>query len=652
MSSHVAPANVTPPAEGEAAGFDPFKLFNGWFDRLGQTPAWIVSATVHLLILFLLAGITHSVARMEERAEITSVIEPPPDLEQYAFKDATVVDQVGNDSPVNMVSPATAAATQVGEPPQEQFERQMSREFELSGTPSRDVIPQPAQMDFTASFTAAGTTAEVGGMEGAVDRITQEIASSLRENETTVVWLFDASDSMTKRREAVADRFQNIYAQLQEMGVLATKPEALETVAASYGKGWNLLTDKPVTDAGPVAEKIRQIRSDGTPLENVFTAIDEVTKRFLARRTKERRNMMVIVVTDERGDDYQNLESLITRLKRHGIPVYCSGNASPLGREKGYVSWTYEDGASEMLPVDQGPETVAPDLVSLPYWGGRAPEILSSGFGPYAMTRLCAETGGLYLITDDTAQRFDPLVMRNYSPDYRPIAVYEAELKRNLAKQALVKAAVLTQQSDQKNAIPMPQTVFPAESDVVLNRAITEAQKPMAIVDYHLQEVSTLLEAGERDRPKLDGNRWKAAFDLAMGRVLALRARAYGYNATLAEMRVAPKPFQTKGSNQWRLVPSDKITAGPAVKKLAERAEEYLSRVIDEHPGTPWADLAAREIATPMGWDWKEQNDLVVRFGPRAADPEQARLLLAEEEEKKKEMKPGPAPKQRPRPNL
>ena len=29
--------------------------------------------------------------------------------------------------------------------------------------------------------------------------------------------------------------------------------------------------------------------------------------------------------------------------------------------------------------------------------------------------------------------------------------------------------------------------------------------------------------------------------------------------------------------------------------------------LIDEHPDTPWAMLAKRELDTPLGWEWKEE---------------------------------------------
>lgn len=635
---------TSPPAPPEANA--PEGERRGLIARLGDAPAWLVSAGVHLLILLLFASIVQTTFR-EPEPDIVSAIDEP-ELDQYKFETATVLDEVGNDSDVNIVSPSKASATQTGREPQEPFQQRLNDELVLTTQPIPEQIVQPNQLDLTAEFDVTGTTEHTGGVEGAIDRLTNEIAASLRENETTVLWLFDASLSLRTRRDAIADRFQTIYKQLDKLGVLGDS--RLLTVAATYADTTDLLTDEATADIGEVAEKIRAIPDPDTASENVLTAVSEVTNRFLTQRTRQRRNMMVIVVTDERGDDFQELEPVIGKLKRYGIKVYCVGNAAPLGQTQELITWTYEDGFTEMLPVDRGPETVFPELLALPFWGRGPARTLSSGFGPYGLTRLAAETGGLYLLTEETSKPFDPAIMRNYAPDYRPIAIVEAQLKKNLAKQALVRAATLTQEGGKANAFPTPRRVFPGENDTVLRQAITEAQKPMAVIDYPLQELSTILEQGLRDRDKLDSPRWRAEFDLAVGRVSALRARAFGYNTVLAEMKVAPKVFQDKDNNQWALKPSNEITGGPAVKKLAETAREYLSRVVDEHPGTPWAELAAVELSTPMGWEWVEQNDLVARFGPQARDPEVAQLLLAEEERRRAEMPSEPVkPRQRPK---
>jgi hypothetical protein len=348
---------------------------------------------------------------------------------------------------------------------------------------------------------------------------------------------------------------------------------------------------------------------------------------------------MVIIVTDERGDDFQALEEGIHTLRKFGIRVYCVGNAAVFGREKGYVRWEYGDGFAENLPVDQGPETVATERLQLAYWGrGSNLDNLSASFGPYALTRLCAETGGMYLVSEEIdGPKFDPEVMRGYQPDYRPIREYERELSTNLAKGGLVRAS----QAAKADEIPRPQFVFRADTDTALRQQITEAQKPLAVLDYKLTEMQTLLEAGEKDRSRLTTPRWRASYDLAMGRVLAMRARAYGYNAILAEMKSQPRTFQEKTNNTWRLEASTEGEQVQKIDKLIQKAREYLHRVIEEHPGTPWELLAKEELREPMGWAWRE-------FHVEYAPPPQPGNNPPPMEPERRKPQPKPEPRVRP----
>ena len=153
------------------------------------------------------------------------------------------------------------------------------------------------------------------------------------------------------------------------------------------------------------------------------------------------------------------------------------------------------------------------------------------------------------------------------------------------------------------------------------------------------------MEAGEKDREKIREPRWRAAYDLAMGRLLALRARYFGYNNMLAAMRSTPKAFAQPTSNEWRLVPSPQVDSID-VKKISEKSKKYLQRVIDEHTGTPWAMLAERELRLDMGWTWQESSRPVPPgMDARGLDDEEvARLLLAQEEEMKKAPAGKPAP--------
>ncbi len=242
--------------------------------------------------------------------------------------------------------------------------------------------------------------------------------------------------------------------------------------------------------------------------------------------------------------------------------------------------------------------------------------------------------------------------MREYAPDYRRASEYEQGLRENMAKRVLVKLATEMNLDSERYKMISPQLRFKADNDNILRKEITEAQKPAAVFGTALQVLLAQLEIGEKDREKLTSPRWRASYDLAMGRVSALRARTYGYNIVLAEMKSTPKTFQKPGSNRWRLVPSKEIAGGPSVRKIAKKAEEYLTRVVDEHTGTPWAMLAGRELGAPMGWEWQEYRDASTAGMKKPGNANPNLLQLADDAKKKAAQKKMAAQKTRVKPNL
>jgi hypothetical protein len=64
--------------------------------------------------------------------------------------------------------------------------------------------------------------------------------------------------------------------------------------------------------------------------------------------------------------------------------------------------------------------------------------------------------------------------------------------------------------------------------------------------------------------------------------------------------------FEKEKNNTWTISPSEKIAVDSRLEKEANQARELLKNVVENHPGTPWALLAARELSNPIGWEWQE----------------------------------------------
>ncbi len=471
------------------------------------------------------------------------------------------------------------------------------------------------------------------GTDGAISRLTDEILRSLEERDTLVVWFFDQSASLQSQRQKVAGQFQRVY---EELGVIeksghpafgSGRSKPLLTAVAAFGAQVHFLVDPPTDDVGQICAVVEAIDRDDSGTERVFTAIESAANRYRRyRRGLDRRNVMFVVFSDEAGDDQQELDKTVNLCRGLAIPVYVVGVPAPFGKRETLVKWVDPDPKYDQTPqwgrVDQGPETLLPERVRIHFANDNedaAP--LDSGFGPYGLTRLCVQTGGIYFsvhpnrTNDRRVSRreianysayfshfFDESVMRRYQPAYVSAKDYMRDVKSLPCREALVAAAQLS------SVVPIsrPRVRFVFRNEATFAAELTEAQKDAARLEPGLARMYEILRRGEKSRQRETVLRWQAGYDLAMGRILASKVRTENYNAMLALAKQGMK-FQDPKNNTWLLVPSDDVSTGSKLRQLAHKAREYLQRVVREHPGTPWALLAEKELSEPLGWQWRER---------------------------------------------
>jgi hypothetical protein len=141
-----------------------------------------------------------------------------------------------------------------------------------------------------------------------------------------------------------------------------------------------------------------------------------------------------------------------------------------------------------------------------------------------------------------------------------------------------------------------------------MKAALDVAQRKAAVLEPKINNLYNLIKQGEKDRGTLIEPRWRAGFDLAYGRILATKVRTESYNLMLANAKGGIK-WKDPKSNVFTLVPDDVITTGSTQSNMAKLARELLTRVAQEHRGTPWAMLAEAELKDPIGWRWDERYD-------------------------------------------
>ncbi len=496
---------------------------------------------------------------------------------------------------------------------------------------NQPVAPQDRMIDRKGQV-GTGTA----GAAGAVDQITFEIMQAAEDRPTLVCWLFDQSGSLTRQRKDIRDRFDRIY---KELGIVSEKLGRRESIAdgprvltsiIGFGSDVKLYTETPTADLNEIQQIVDSMDVDGSGTERVFTAIATAADQYKSLRRNvgpggPARNVMFVVVTDERGDDANLLEKSIDGCRKWGIPVYCIGVPAPFGREHTLVKYVDPDPKFDQSPqwaqVDQGPETFLPERLQLGLTADFESEpVLDSGFGPYGLTRLCYETGGIYFavhpnrnvsrevnrgeieaFSADIDYFFDPSAMARYRPDYLPPQEYVREVKRNPLRQALIGAAQLPGTA----GLQAPQRRFVKRSEAQLAQDLTVAQQDAAALEPKLYQLAAALEPGMKARDEETSARWRAGFDLAIGTVTAQRVRTETYNAILAKAKRG-MAFEDAKNNTWILEPSDEVSVGSKLEREAAMATEVLTRVVAEHPGTPWALLAKRELEVPIGWKWTE----------------------------------------------
>lgn len=607
-----------------------------WGDRLPsprEAAAYGVSFTLHLAVLVALSMVI-LVSPIRDSLTITTIPpldEPDDDLvaQEFHFSpDAHSemgalgtqgIDAARPTAPIEAVESRISyelePPTPVGEIAIQQFDRTL---LEGPNIPESVIVK------------GAGSVGTTGAM-GAIDRITHEILLSLDERPTLVVWLFDQSGSLKPQRESIAKRFDRVYDELVKVEksgnqAFQHQEKPLLTAIAEFGSNVNLLTPKPTDDLTEIKSAVRSIKDDKGGRENVFQSISYLADRFRHQRlAKPRRNVMIVVFTDEAGDDIEALDATVDICRKYEMPVYVIGVPAPFGRRTAFVKYVDPDPKYDQTPVKapvhQGPESLVPERLML-LFGGRAQdeEQMDSGFGPYGLCRLAYETGGLYFTVHPNRQTgkrveswetaamsshlvsfFDERIMRNYRPVYMPTRDYYALVKSNAALSTLIEASQLSATTPMEDI----RLRFPRIDDAQFARDLSNAQRAAAKLEPKTNALVAILRRGERDREKLKVPRWRAGFDLAIGRALAVNVRTEGYNAMLAQAKQGLS-FTKDNSDTWELRPSNKVTASSALAKDAADAKQYLERVVAEHPGTPWAFDAERELKQLLGWEWED----------------------------------------------
>ena len=235
------------------------------------------------------------------------------------------------------------------------------------------VVPSATMLGQTVSIKGNGAET-VGGVEGAVDRIATEIIRHLEQGPTLVVWAFDASGSLQAERQRLSKHIETVYThikQLDESNLAADS--GLMTMVVSLRPGPQGHAPQADGRARPRSSRpSTSVAQDETGIETTFTTVAEIVSHWgkYSDGKGHTYHTMVIVVTDEVGDDESRLEDAIAVGPAAKVPVYVLGSQAIFGRSENYVNYTDPKTKQVFygLQVRQGPESVMLEQIRLPFW--------------------------------------------------------------------------------------------------------------------------------------------------------------------------------------------------------------------------------------------------------------------------------------------
>jgi hypothetical protein len=471
----------------------------------------------------------------------------------------------------------------------------------------------------------------VEGYGAALGQITQELIRLMREDKVLVCWMFDASESMEDDRQEIRDNFHKVY---EELGFVTKSDDKLKAVdepiltsVFSFNTNAVEYTKNPTSDVAAIRAAIDKITKDESGDENFCTAIEQVLVKYQRLATSQKRRLVIVMASDESGDDGNKIEETIDRCKRGNVPVYFLGRYAVFGFP--YARMTWKDpkyGLTHWLRINRGPETPFPECLQFDGLHERW-DAYSSGFGPYEQVRLCRETGGIFFLLpgeetnisgrgSHTDRKFELLDMKEYLPNLSARVVYQKERDsskfRNTIFQVIQRVNPFLDDGLQmrEHHFPQDHAEFAKEGE----RNFTKAVRALKL----LNEAVAFLETAAPLRQKEPSQRWRAHYDLTHAQLLAYRVRLFQYILTLDMIqKTKPQPKDPK-TNQWhfvrtpKMLPPDPVQVKQSGVDMDElqvqekQAREEFQAVIRNHPRTPWAQVAQQELSVGFGMTFRE----------------------------------------------
>lgn len=421
--------------------------------------------------------------------------------------------------------------------------------------------------------------------------LSDEILRSLRPGSLLVVILHDESKSLLEERGLFVHELERTMDEVRQ-AASTEELRRLRWAVASFGEKAKMWL-APTTDMAAALETTKTVKIDPSGKENLIGGIQFVLGAYGAGQIP----IAIVAVTDEEGDDTKKPEAVaaaLAKMRAARARLFVFGPEAcfqlPTVRE-----WLRNREGQRVGPaaciergLDSGEYEFFPS--DLLWVGQEAYNGVPSGFGSWFLSVLAGETGGSYSILREGPPSYDEGLMSAYRPEWVAESVYRerttaSPLRRRMARLFQDYVAV------------RPASRF-ADTDGVKEQMREEGRKARdlsALVEKAIADLEPM--QGVSGAEKHAAKRWQANYDLTMAMLLKLRFEAEEYVRVMDAVVKDGLPQAPDGqgvSEFWvgHDVGATRLTAEPA--GMAD-ARERFNRVIRDHKGTPWAEVAAKE---------------------------------------------------------
>jgi hypothetical protein len=606
--------------------------------QLRQISAMSVSAVIHTVALVTLGLVVVNPKSASQVQEVLAEVleEPDPkdelkiELENQLTDVREQTTQVFSSSPVVGVVGASGPQGMISAPTMDRalLEQVVNSEVNVEGVFVD--VPSSRKLIVEAPDGQVGDArAVVGSYSDALDRITQEILWMLDKGPVLAIWAFDQSESMKDDQKEIRERIEHVYLQL---GIVnKTNENALETAVVSYGdlSSFKVHTRLPTYDRNEIMSAIDQVPIDKSGKEFMCSAVMETIAKHRQYAQRTRRQMALILVTDESGERTDNeaqLERAIAEAKAARCRIYVLGREAVFGYPFAHIRWVHpQTKRTHWLPIDRGPETAFAEELQTDGFHRRY-DAHPSGFGPYECTRLGRETGGIFFMLPSLetnlvrGEKRDYDIQAPYYPDLRSRLEVKTDIDKSPMRTMLEKVIYeLNPYNPEARKIIEMRVEFSSDYEA-LAQQIRQEQAKAALYLPYLARAEETVGKMQKERRYEASPRWQANYDLLFAQLVAYQARMHEYVAYLDEFlkdlqaytrnpgdpknKFKPPPKAKPPSlihDEWHIRTRAKTITGDKIKQYVDRSSAMFKEIMANHPGTPWSARAEYELKRGFG---------------------------------------------------